>query len=758
MYEASSAGFLTRMPERPYAEAMVGELVGPYRIRRLIGQGGMGVVYEAEDERVRGRRVAVKLLTESLGSRRAQVRFELETEALGRIRHPNVAALYDAGWRERPAAAPQAYLAMELVDGQPITSYVRRRSPTIHERAALFRQVCQAVGHTHALGVIHRDLKPSNVLVTKDGHVKVLDFGVARITAGEGMVDRTRATQTGEIVGTLPYMSPEQVSGGDRPVDTRSDVYSLGVMLYELLAGRRPYEVKASSLLAAARTIRDATPLRLGGLDPALGGDLETIVGHALEKDPARRYMNASELGEDLRRWLEHEPIAARAPSLAYRLRRFIRRNRPLVASVLAISVALISASIISSVMALRAERDRAVAERRYEQVRGIARAMMFDVHDAVEQLPGSLEARRLILEQAIEYLNTMDNDVGNDAALEKDLAAGYIRVGEALDDWSGPAFHDYTTASRVYRRVIELLDGPEHSGDAEALKLLAKAHRQLNRTTPKSADSMLKESARHYYIALDIIERASDIAPEDLECRIIRIDTLRLLAGCKLKRSPLKFDAALPSIEQAIADAESLLRESPESLALRHLAARTHSMLISICFQGPRLPERMLRSAERIDELLRIDDPATAPTVAVSMCARTAAGRALALSSLERFDEMESAVERGESLAQYLIERDQHDATAVRAMATLAYIRGRSHESRGRDEGRTRTDRAEHWRLAIEAYKRYQEMHQYREASGLLPEWESHYPEMAAEYVKKAERELAALRQDTEPSGLPGS
>jgi tetratricopeptide (TPR) repeat protein len=741
---ARSARFLDDDLHRAYAEEMVGQRVGPYRLIGLLGQGGMGAVYEAEDARVRGRRVAVKILSESLGSRRAQARFELEVEALGRLRHPHVATLHDAGWRRRPAAPPQAYLVLELIDGERITDFATRRSLGVRERVRLFRQVCEAVGHAHRLGVIHRDLKPGNILVEPEGRVKVLDFGVARLVAGEGAPERTRATQTGEIVGTLPYMSPEQVAEEGAVVDAGSDVYSLGVVLYELLAGRRPYEVKTSSILAAARTIRESSPANLGSVDPALRGDLETIVGKALEKEPERRYETASDLGQDLRRWMEHEPISARAPSRAYRFRRFVRRNRALVAASTAVATVLLVATVVSGALAVQAERERVIADRRFEQVRGIAQAMMFDVHDAVEQLPGSLEARRLILERSLEYLESMDAESGGDPALAKDLAIGYVRVAEALDDWDGPAIHDFETAYRLYERVIELLDRPRFADDVEALRLLAKAQRQFVRSLPKEDEAHRERVSRHYHLALELLDRAIELAPDDVECRIIRIDTLRLLSSATYKFASL--ERGLPIAEQAIAESEALLKEHAENFQVRLAAARAHSMLLSLLYNGPFFPERMIRSADRIAELLRVEDPETSSTVAVSMAARTASSRALALAALGRFDEAEAAIAEGRRLARFLIDRDPLDATAIRALMTLEYTRGQNRIVRGRDESRPLSERIGHWRRAVEAFEAYRELIAYRRDEGLLPPWESHYPQMAEDLVSTASDQLHRL------------
>jgi tetratricopeptide (TPR) repeat protein len=261
------------------------------------------------------------------------------------------------------------------------------------------------------------------------------------------------------------------------------------------------------------------------------------------------------------------------------------------------------------------------------------------------------------------------------------------------------------------------------------------------------------------YHEVLEVIDRAIALAPEDLESRIIRIDTLGFLASATHNYG--ESGSEFPVIDSAIAESESLLKEHPEEFHVRLATARSYSMLISILYNGPTQPERMLSSADRIDELVQADDPESAPTVAVSMAARTAAGRVVALTTLGRFDEAEAAFVRGERLAQYLIDRDPLDATAIRALMTLFFTRGRNHEVQAREASRSRAERLEHLRLALSAYERYQELIAFRRENGMLPEWESHYPKMAQELVDRVEREIDAnrvLRSGSLPRQRPPS
>ena len=305
--------------------------VGRYRVLRLLGEGGMGTVYEAEQDSPR-RAVALKVIRPGLVGPAALKRFAREAQILGLMHHPGVAAIYEAGAAEdgRP------FFAMELVRGVPLDEYVRRHGLDCAARLGLLARVCEAVQHAHERGVIHRDLKPSNILVDETGQPRVLDFGVAR-AADPGTLTSASVTGTAQLVGTLGYMSPEQVVADPDALDCRSDVYTLGVILFQLLAGRPPYAVDGLPLAEAARVIREQEPSRLGSIDPGLRGDVETIVARALEKDRARRYPSAADLAADIRRHLRGEPIQARRVGAAERLWLWARR-RPALATAYALA------------------------------------------------------------------------------------------------------------------------------------------------------------------------------------------------------------------------------------------------------------------------------------------------------------------------------------------------------------------------------------------------------------------------------------
>jgi eukaryotic-like serine/threonine-protein kinase len=373
--------------------------VGRYRVLRSIAEGGMGVVYEAEQDSPR-RPVALKVVRPGFASPALLKRFTHEAQILGRLHHPGIAQVYEAGL----ADDGQPFFAMEFIRGLPLDEYANRHGLDLTARMGLVARVCDAVQHAHDQGVIHRDLKPANILVEETGQPKVLDFGVARATDAD-LLTAAGLTRTGQLLGTPNYMSPEQVTADPAAIDRRSDVYALGVILFELLAHRLPYRLENRPLADAARLILTQDPPSLGSIDPALRGDVATIVAKALEKDPARRYATAADLAADLRRWLAHEPILARPPSALYHLRKFARRHTALVGGVLATGAALVLGLVGTILFAVGEARQRSLAEQnaratlfqayRSRLAAAVAALSAHDVADAAHQLDEAPEDLR---------------------------------------------------------------------------------------------------------------------------------------------------------------------------------------------------------------------------------------------------------------------------------------------------------------------------------------------------------------------------
>lgn len=341
---------------RDFTGETLPDSIASYTPTRILGEGGMGIVYEAT-QRDTNRRVALKVIRTRSIQDKIRKRFQREAQILAKLNHPGIATIYESGTADDNQTP---FVAMELVEGQPIHHFVRETSPTIEQRVQLLVKVCRAVAYAHSIGIIHRDLKPGNILVTNDAEPKVLDFGIAMDMQ---LDERTMITQTGQLLGTLQYMAPEQVDRTSNESSTSTDVYALGLIAFELLTGTNAHAGRDSSMYELVRSIRDDEPQTLGTHDRALRGDLETIVAKALAREPARRYPDAGALADDLDRFLANKPIEARPPSTWYQLRKFSQRNPLLVGSVASIMLVLVVAIILIANALRVANNERAIAQ-----------------------------------------------------------------------------------------------------------------------------------------------------------------------------------------------------------------------------------------------------------------------------------------------------------------------------------------------------------------------------------------------------------
>lgn len=463
------------------------ERIGPYVVLEMLGRGGMGAVYLARQHEPLQRDVAVKIIQG--GSREILARFDLERQALAAMSHPSIAEVYDAGVTE----AGQPYFVMEYVPGQPLTEYCDDRRLTVEERLAVFQQVCRGVQHAHRRGVLHRDLKPGNLLVAEgEGHpvVKIIDFGLAR-ALDERLAGGAIHTLHGQLLGTPEYMSPEQASGDVRAVDTRSDVYSLGVVLYELLCGELPVaseELRAGSATDVQRRLQEATPPKpstrvtspsaapevpdarrasRASLSRRLRGDLDWVVMRAMEREPERRYESPAELALDLDRYLRGRPVLAGPPSAVYRLQKFVRRYRGRVTAAALLLLSLIGGLIGTSLGLGEARTQQARAEGALRSIHEISQWFIVDLHDQLGDVPGTLAARRELVVKGLTYLEELERQRGDDPTLVFDVARGYLRVG-TIQGWpyasnvgdADGALASFATALELADRVDDLEPG----------------------------------------------------------------------------------------------------------------------------------------------------------------------------------------------------------------------------------------------------------------------------------------------------------
>jgi serine/threonine protein kinase/tetratricopeptide (TPR) repeat protein len=514
--DVGASGFLDRPPPDPDATVDVltgerpGTVLGPYKLLREIGEGGFGVVFVAEQQQPLRRKLALKILKPGMDTRQVVARFEAERQALALMDHPNIARVLDGG----ETASGRPYFVMELVDGVPITDFCDRNHLTVRRRLEVFVGVCQAVQHAHQKGIIHRDLKPSNVLVARQDDrpvVKVIDFGVSKAT-GQKLTERTLFTNAAQIVGTPLYMSPEQADLGGLDIDTRADIYALGVLLYKLLTGTTPFDrdrLRTLPLDELRRIIREEEPIRPSARMSTLGvradpvsinrqsdpkrlvrqfhRELDWIVMKCLEKDRARRYETANGLARDVQRYLDDEPVEACPPSPAYRLHKFARTHRRLLGGVAAFALLLAVATVVSTRQAVRAtlaeraaglERDKARAEKaRADEQVAIARAVndflqkdLLGQADIANQAAGKERNKNITVREVLDRAA-----LGIEARFrgqEQTAAAVRLTLGTAYR-----ALGEYPEAQKHLDRSLQLREhelGPNHPETLESLQALA--------------------------------------------------------------------------------------------------------------------------------------------------------------------------------------------------------------------------------------------------------------------------------------------
>jgi serine/threonine protein kinase len=502
-YESSGNLWQFPLPPGP-PDNIEGRFIGPYQLLKRIGEGGMGQVWLAQQTAPLQRKVALKLVRWGMYDDTLLQRFRSERQSLAVMDHPAIAKVFDAG----ATSEGQPYFVMEYVAGVPITDYCNQKKLNISERLELLIKVCEGVQHAHQKAIIHRDLKPANILVVDvDGKPvpRIIDFGLAK-AINRDITDETVNTRIGHFVGTPGYMSPEQCDPASTDVDTRTDVYSLGVILYVLLTGSLPFETKDwkdKPLEEILRGLRDRDPVRPSakvsadretsittaearGTEPkqlvrALRGDLDWITMKAIEKDQNRRYASVTAFTDDLRRYLKHEAISARPDTFAYRTAKFARRNRTAVA-VISAGLTLVIGSL--SIGLLIANRERKVAERRFAQVRQLANKFIA-IDDSIRGLPGSTKVRMQLVSDSLQYLTSLSADVHGDNDLSLEIAIAYKVVAAVQGNPTSPNLGQYREAEANLTRASGFVDpilaqDPTNSRALDIAATIAQDHMQL--------------------------------------------------------------------------------------------------------------------------------------------------------------------------------------------------------------------------------------------------------------------------------------
>jgi len=705
---------VTAAHESHLAIEEAGTVIGPYKLLEAVGEGGMGTVYMAEQTEPVRRRVALKLIKPGMDSKQVVARFEAERQALAMMDHPNIAKVHDAGMT--PSGRP--FFVMELVRGLPITEFCDRDELSIAERLELFVLVCRAVQHAHQKGVIHRDLKPSNVLVTVIDGVgvpKVIDFGVAKAT-GQALTDKTLFTGFHQFIGTPLYVSPEQAELSGVDVDTRSDIYSLGVLLYELLTGTTPFDsetLKRAAFDEMRRIIREeefprpstrlgmlgeqlstvsasrrADPRRLG---PSMRGELDWVVMKALEKDRGRRYETASDFAADVMRYLTDRPVEAFPPSNRYRFAKFARRNRVAFAAAgfigAALSLAVVALAVGAVVIfqeraeAVRqrnaAQRERAEAQRQRETARRAVDEMYAQVADKwLGQQPKMTAVQREFLEKALAFFEQFAAEHTDDPKAGLDAARARTQVARTR-----ATLGELDKAGAAYRQAIAQCEdlGRRYPGDPvyyreliRCLTGLALVHTSLGRLG--EAEVLFRRSVA---TGEELVTQYPDVVED--RCRLAGYLN-NLAINCRARGQLQEAEALLRRGQEL---GEPLVKDlkSANTSARKNLAAVEVSLggLLNVSKRYQEAEKAYLRSLE-LEESLLADDPSN-PELRRGVAAKITSLGTL-YEHMSRFEEACTSHRRAETLLQALAgdypahHQIRHDLAATRSNLALALLR----------------------------------------------------------------------------------
>lgn len=685
----------------------IGRRLGAWQLLREIGQGGMGTVYEAE--RVDGQfraKAAIKLLRVGVDQAAVLARFRNERQILAGLDHPHIARLLDGGAAEDGTP----WLALELIEGEALDLHCARQGLSVAQRLALFAQVCDAVQHAHRHGVIHRDIKPANVVVTPEGVPKLLDFGIAKLLGDELAAQTLAQTLDGSRLLTPYYASPEQVRGG--AITTATDVYGLGLLLYELLTGQNPHRVRSRVVQEVLRVICEEEPTRpstlvltqagsllpsgaggTGSTDPTgtpaalapeqaralgrqLSGDLDNIVLTALRKEPEQRYASVERLQADVRAFLQGEPVAARAQTWRYRAGKWVRRNR-LAAGAAALALcSLLAGTALASWQAHEARQQRDRAERRFAEVRQLAHALLFDYHDEIQLLPGSTALRQRLLDDARRHLDSLAREASGDATLLRELGVAYRRLGELQHAESRPALGQVKaslalmdTATGLLEQALALAPADAEARYQLGLALTARARSEVSRGEPQAARTL-------YQRAAGLFDELVAAAPKDKNYRVEQVrrqmDLAEIHRGSSNSANLGDGATAKRHLAQALALVQPLAQDLPDDTDVLALQSSLQNLRYLDAFNDGQTEEGLaiLRSLTPVFERLTTLEPHN------TLFARDAAVNLLsqgtALMRLGRWAEALAASSAALQRMQQLGDRDPANRVIQRDIAKL--------------------------------------------------------------------------------------
>ena len=604
----------------------LGARIGAYQLVACIGRGGMGTVYRARRADAQyEKEVALKLVRAGFGNELILQRFRAERQILAGLDHANIARLLDGG----ATASGEPFLVLELVDGEPIDEYCNARSLSMEERLRLFQQVCAAVSYAHRHLVVHRDLKPANILVTAEGAIKLLDFGIAKLLQPPSeQGPSAQPTQTVLKAMTPAFSSPEQLLG--RSVTTASDVYSLGVVLFHLIAGRSPYRSTPDSAADGIRDVCETEPLRPSiaaaqsarpsGKPLRADRDLDDINLRALRKEPEKRYTSVDQFSEDLSRYLAGLPVIARGDRLSYRAGRFWRRHRLAVTATGLVAIALVGGLLVTLRQARIAREQRALAAQHFASVRQLAHAFIFQVHDSIKDLPGATPARDLLVSTALSYLDTLSKQAGSDRGLERELAESYDRLGDIQGQPSHQNSGDAAAAIGSYSRALTLFEAVAGSGPADAAVLSEMAMTHLKRSRVfMMVNGDPAGAAKESLKGVELSAAAAAMTPDDLTAKQRLAQAYGMHSVQELYAG--NFASAAEAADKAVSILETLRRLRPDDRDLERAVSTAYNVRLSVIPSVTPSPDVIERSLKLAQEMLRLDQNLldTDPTHALS-------------------------------------------------------------------------------------------------------------------------------------------